>query len=160
MRNARRRLQRILNNELYGPKLVRLNRAQERTVLDLIEAGEGKRARQAILDYDAERRAGRRRPVVDSRSHGVLARDPNLSWDRLSNAVADHIEGSVGFTGPYGKGGGTREGFLRLLNEHRYDEDMEGRLRVILSVPPHVFVERAKEDAGAHYSPYWYHTGR
>lgn len=59
-RNALRRLQTILNDEDYGPKLARLNRADERRVLDLIEQNKGKQARSEILRLDEARRAKRR----------------------------------------------------------------------------------------------------
>lgn len=59
-RNAERRLRAILNDEQYGPKLVRLNRADERRVLDLIEQNRGAEARKTILQLDEARRTGRR----------------------------------------------------------------------------------------------------
>ena len=59
--NASRRLTRILRDEDYGPKLVRLSRADQRRILDLIDANRGAQARREILRLDAERR--RRRTV-------------------------------------------------------------------------------------------------
>lgn len=55
--NASRRLNRILRDEDYGPKLVRLNRADQRHILDLIDANRGAQARREIIRLDAERRA-------------------------------------------------------------------------------------------------------
>ena len=55
--NASRRLNRVLRDEDYGPKLVRLNRADQRKILDLIDANRGAQARKEILRLDAERRA-------------------------------------------------------------------------------------------------------
>lgn len=52
---ALRRLNAVLNDEEYGPKLVRLNRADERRVLDLIEAGKGREARKEIVRCDTLR---------------------------------------------------------------------------------------------------------
>ena len=54
--NASRRLNRILRDEDYGPKLVRLNRADQRHILDLIDDNRGAQARREILRLDAERR--------------------------------------------------------------------------------------------------------
>ena len=58
-RNARARLRTILMDEDYGPKLARLRGRAEREVLDLIEAGRGKEARQRIAELDEQRRARR-----------------------------------------------------------------------------------------------------
>lgn len=55
--NASRRLNRLLRDEDYGPKLVRLNRRDQRHILDLIDANRGAQARREILRLDAERRA-------------------------------------------------------------------------------------------------------
>ena len=54
--NASRRLARILRDEDYGPKLVRLSRIDQRRILDLIDANRGAQARREILRLDAERR--------------------------------------------------------------------------------------------------------
>lgn len=63
--NASRRLNRILRDEDYGPKLVRLNRADQRRILDLIDANRGAQARREILRLDTERR---RRTTVHRRA--------------------------------------------------------------------------------------------
>ena len=64
-RNARRRLQRILDDEDYGPKLARLRGADEQRALSLIDAGRGREARAHITAADERRReiarASRRR---------------------------------------------------------------------------------------------------
>lgn len=64
--NASRRLGRILRDEDYGPKLVRLSRADQRQILDLIDANRGAQARKEIIRLDAERRrrTGVRRRVL------------------------------------------------------------------------------------------------
>ena len=54
--NASRRLNRILRDEDYGPKLVRLNRTDQRRILNLIDANRGAQARREILRLDEERR--------------------------------------------------------------------------------------------------------
>lgn len=54
--NASRRLNRILRDEDYGAKLVRLSRTDQRHILDLIDANRGAQARREILRLDEERR--------------------------------------------------------------------------------------------------------
>lgn len=56
---AKRRLNALLRDEEYGPKLVRLRRADERHVLELVYENRGREARQAIDDLDASRRRRR-----------------------------------------------------------------------------------------------------
>jgi hypothetical protein len=58
--NAMKRLERILSDEEYGPKLARLNRKDEAHVLDLIDRNKGREARKEILRLDTERRERRR----------------------------------------------------------------------------------------------------
>jgi hypothetical protein len=53
---ARRRLQRILDNETYGPKLTRLNKTDQRGILNLIEQNRMPEARRRILSMDEARR--------------------------------------------------------------------------------------------------------
>lgn len=57
--SAKRRLNALLRDEEYGPKLARLNRTDERRVLDLIYENRGREARQAIDDLDSRRRRQR-----------------------------------------------------------------------------------------------------
>jgi len=66
--NAMKRLERILGDEEYGPKLVRLNRKDEAYVLDLIDQNKGREARKEILRLDKERIARRRKPTKTSKS--------------------------------------------------------------------------------------------
>jgi hypothetical protein len=66
-RNAAARLRTILASEEYGPKLARLHGAEERRVLDLIDANRGREARAEILRADAarlERERQRRRALL------------------------------------------------------------------------------------------------
>jgi hypothetical protein len=58
--NAVKRLERILNDEDYGPKLARLNRRDEAHVLNLIDQNRGREARSEIIRLDAARRETRR----------------------------------------------------------------------------------------------------
>lgn len=63
--NAVKRLERILNDEDYGPKLARLNRKDETYVLDLIDRNKGREARKEILRLDTERRERRRGSTIE-----------------------------------------------------------------------------------------------
>lgn len=80
-RNSARRLHRILNDEEFGPKLVRLGRRDARRVLDAVDANDGKRARELIVQLDDQRRARRRAQPAEVRRRaarrsgdGALAR--------------------------------------------------------------------------------------
>lgn len=83
---AKRRLNTILSDENYGPKLARMNRRDERRVLDLIEANRGREARQAIDQLDAHRRKRRtviaraRRYASRGASERVQERPEELDW--------------------------------------------------------------------------------
>lgn len=57
---ARRRLNTILADEDYGPKLVRLSKRDQRVVLDLIQDNKGRDARRTILELDGMRRTKNR----------------------------------------------------------------------------------------------------
>lgn len=57
---AVKRLERILADEDYGPKLARMNRKNEAYILDLIDRNKGREARKEILRLDEQRRAARR----------------------------------------------------------------------------------------------------
>lgn len=58
--NAAKRLERILADEDYGPKLARMNRRNESYILDLIDRNKGREARREILRLDEVRRTQRR----------------------------------------------------------------------------------------------------
>jgi hypothetical protein len=55
-RAYQQRLARILADELYGPKLARLNRSDTGHVLKLLQDNRGAEARREILSRDAKRR--------------------------------------------------------------------------------------------------------
>jgi hypothetical protein len=62
--NAMKRLERILADEDYGPKLVRLNRTDERHILDMIDSKTHyTKINKEIDRLDAERIAKRRKPA-------------------------------------------------------------------------------------------------
>lgn len=54
--SAKRRLATLLRDEEYGPKLARLNRTDERIVLDLLYENRGREARTELNRLDAGRR--------------------------------------------------------------------------------------------------------
>lgn len=73
--NAMRRLERLLDNEEYGPKLVRLNRADERKILDLIDRNIHYTKVHKELDrLDEQRRAKQR----SRRSGKQLPKQPTI----------------------------------------------------------------------------------
>lgn len=55
-----RRLRSVLSDPEYGPKLVRLSRADQQRVQQLVNRSEGRAARKLINELDEKRRAGRR----------------------------------------------------------------------------------------------------
>jgi hypothetical protein len=83
--NASRRLNRILRDEDYGARLVRLNRTDQRRILDLIDANRGAQARREILRLDAER-------IARSRVHRRALRYAHLPEDqRAGDGRPDEI---------------------------------------------------------------------
>lgn len=100
MRNARRRLKTILDDEEYGPKLARMNKADEAEALRLIWEGRGKEARDFIRKADEQRRTSRRiRDRVkrflrlesaersQQRREGRLDNEEHLFWAMYDEAV-------------------------------------------------------------------------
>jgi hypothetical protein len=87
---AKRRLHALLRDEEYGPKLARLNRHDERVVLDLVYEGKGLEARRALNDLDAGRR--RRRTLGEkARGYARLPRRTRSSeWRNVMEDVRDH----------------------------------------------------------------------
>lgn len=87
---AKRRLAALLRDEEYGPKLVRLNRTDERRVLDLIYDNRGREARQVLTDLDAGRRRHRtfRDKARDYRS--LPPRTRRQTWSNIMEDVQDH----------------------------------------------------------------------
>lgn len=87
---AKRRLALLLRDEEYGPRLVRLNRADERRVLDLVYEGKGREARQAIDDLDSARR---RRRTLGEKARGYARlprRTRSQTWQTMMSDVKDH----------------------------------------------------------------------
>ncbi len=87
--SAKRRLNALLQDEEYGPKLVRLKREDERRVLELVYENRGREARQAIDDLDRARR--RRRTLGEkARDYARLPRRTRKStWQTTMSAVKD-----------------------------------------------------------------------
>jgi hypothetical protein len=83
---AKRRLAALLRDEEYGPKLARLSRKDERTVLDLVYENRGREARQAIIELDSGRR--RKRTLGEkARAYATLPRSTRS--DEWSNIQAE-----------------------------------------------------------------------
>lgn len=89
---AKRRLSLLLRDEEYGPKLVRLDRAGERRVLDLIYENRGREARTVLTDLDSQRRRSRSlRSIARTYAHKAPAQR-TADWKStrsLPTVVAD-----------------------------------------------------------------------
>ena len=86
-RAERSRLNRILNNEEYGPKLVRLGKGDQRRIFDLIERGDPT-TRSEILRLDEARRASARKPKTTPQ---VPSQSATRSW----RAYAEWMKANV-----------------------------------------------------------------
>lgn len=89
---AKRRLNALLRDPEYGAKLARLNRRDERIVLDLVYENKGREARQAIIDLDAGRR--RRRTLGEkARDYARLPRRTRSeTWQTTRDRIPDDQE--------------------------------------------------------------------
>jgi len=109
--NAVKRLERILGDEDYGPKLARLNRKDEAYVLDLIDRNKGREARKEILRLDTERRERRRGsvtklPTIDqlrakayARLRAILKGKPKTQQKGVSLMNTDQLNFALTATG-------------------------------------------------------------
>jgi len=109
--NAVKRLERILADEDYGPKLARLNRKDEAYVLDLIDRNKGREARKEILRLDTARRERRRgsapkAPSIDqlraqayTRLRAMLKGKPATQKKGVSLMNADQLNIALTATG-------------------------------------------------------------
>ncbi len=87
---AKRRLAALLRDVEYGPKLARLNRADERIVLDLVYENKGREARKAIDDLDRARRA-KRTIGGKARAYARLPRGTrSTQWPKAMDDAKDH----------------------------------------------------------------------
>lgn len=134
-RNARRRLQTLLADEDYGPKLARLRGEDERRVLRLVEQNRGKEARAAIDEADARRRAR-----VRAQRRETLVRAA-VNNERVQHR--DHYE--------------INESAVRA---HLADAS-DAELRFIARASRQQLVDRAREPPRVlpdrEYNPFWYH---
>lgn len=157
-RNERRRLQRILADERYGPMLARLRGSREKQVLRLISEGLTKEAREAIVQH-TENRLARRRELAAARRAQTVPRAPLFDAAKVTRA-GKRLERAVGgFTGAFGKGPGTRAAWERMVWAHQYEPWVSESLDEILTLPMHHLAELAGAASHSDYSPYWYHTG-
>lgn len=92
---ALRRLNYILNDEEYGPKLARLRGEEERRILALIDENKGKDARAAILEADERRRAKGKR--VTNREQLEEAAVANIMRQYGRKASRATVQRNVGY---------------------------------------------------------------
>ena len=136
-RNAVRRLQRILDDEDYGPRLARLRGSDERAILERISRGEGLRdraLRDEIDAADARRRARereRRRRTLYQR-----AVDNSLLQHSVAGATRTGVERSLQFA---------TDAELRFA-ENATRNELVVRAR-----------ERPRDIEGIEINPFWYH---
>ena len=137
-RNALRRLQRLLDDEDYGPKLARLRGTDEQRILDLIDRNRGKEARAEILAADQRRRetaAASRRRLLERRA--------------VDNQVKAHREGG------FDPNRDTLEDGARLMSN--------ADLRFAATATRQQMVDRARQPPtvltprGEDWNPFWYH---
>ena len=131
----KRRLQRILNDETYGPALVRLNRAQQREVLDLISEDRGREARQRILALDEQRRAARRTKL--------------RTWRAWAQYLHDHVDQRMDVNQ-----------FVEWAEQNASTDDWAHALEALdQHTSADDIADQASRDATARldYSPFWYH---
>jgi hypothetical protein len=136
-RNALRRLQRLLDDEEYGPMLARLRGDDERRVLRLIDENRGREARAEIRAADARRREARR-----------VSRRRQLEGQATRNMITRHLEGGARVY-EQGVADGCRlmtDAELRFAATATRDELVE-RARQ----PPKVLTPRGDTN------PFWYH---
>lgn len=144
---AIRRLNYILSDELYGPKLARLTGEDERRVLELIDQNRGKEARAAILEADERRRARKRQ--VSRTKENVVARPVNRE-QKEDAAVANIMR-------QYGRKA-RREAVIRNVGymtiaeldfaAEATEQDLIGEARRPAS---------RKNSVGKDVNPFWYH---
>ena len=155
-RNAFRRLQRILNDEEYGPKLVRLNKSGQRRVLDKIERGD-KDTRKLIRELDADRRA-RNTAAAHARKERQAAPEPEIEtgpggpdWRVparvMGELAAERVPGRIYQEGKY-VAEAKREGGLRDWNKF-----------LALRGSPEAMLVEARYAAATNqgWSVFWYH---
>lgn len=152
---AERRLQRILSNEDYGPKLARLRGEDERYILRLIDQNKGKLARREILRLDEERRArerakrAARRAAKRSSTPRQLIRGPTRE-QRERLAIANILRQTGG------KASRTRVTLnVSYMNDEELDfaaiADINGLARRAKRPPDR------KTATGDDLNPFWYH---
>lgn len=136
-RNAIRRLQRILDDEDYGPKLARLRGNDERAILDRIGQGQGLRDRALRDEIDAAdaRRLARLR---EQRRRTLYQRavDNELLVHSVAGATRSGVERSLQFA---------TDAELRFAEKATRDE-LVIRAR-----------ERPRDIEGIQINPFWYH---
>jgi hypothetical protein len=86
-KNLQRKLKRLLDDERYGPALVRLNRADQRVILDLIETSDARTVRRELLRLDETRR-GKIRERSRARREKVSA---GPSWEDVARRARENL---------------------------------------------------------------------
>jgi hypothetical protein len=90
--NAERRLAALLRDEEYGPKLARLNRADERIVLDLIDQNKGREARKELNRLDDARRTQRTTSENAKQFAKMSKDDRKANWKKMKKKRKDKTD--------------------------------------------------------------------
>jgi hypothetical protein len=134
-RNALRRLQRLLDDETYGPALARLRGDDERRVLQAISENRGADARREILAADQRRRDR----IRDQRHQQLLHRATlNTMEQHRAHYIADY----------------------NTVRRHLQD-GTDAELRFAATATRAQLVERARQAPrtleAREINPFWYH---
>lgn len=145
--NAVKRLERILADEDYGPKLARMNRADEARVLDLIDRNKGREARSEITRLDEARRAR----VRERRSSKTKAA-PKFDIEQMRRDAFRNMYGKLHNKLKYDEGNNRK--FSKLMDKtdaefatHASRMELEDSARAM----PYIDLD------GTDVNPFWYH---
>lgn len=87
---AQKRLNALLRDEEYGPKLVRLNRTDERVILDMIYENRGREARKELNRLDENRRAHRTMRSNANRYAKLPVQKRSQEWRNIKKRTKNH----------------------------------------------------------------------
>jgi len=143
-RNERRRLQSILDDERYGPALVRLTRSEQRDVLRLVEGGDGRAARAEIARLDVARK-GRRREAS--------AKRPVVPWGAARAVIGAAVQTRQA-EGDWRWGARTVDTWQARARAHKASVV---DVAMVAALTPSELRGRAWEHRFDEYSIFWYH---
>jgi hypothetical protein len=156
-RNERRRLERLLSDERYGPALVRLNKTGQREIFDLVSAGDTKRVRARLLELDAQRRE-----KVRNRSNRRRLEASGIPVRPGAVVTSDMVRAHRRMAAIMERNGWGR-GVPRWRREAEQKAEPAELRRLVEMTTDDEIYDQGSEDAYAaqrgeiDYSPFWYH---